>query len=185
MRTDHHLLAVMRDDESARRVARHLVAEGVDTDSIRLGRDADEADSLRAEMAAETTESVIAPQAVFIASKEGIRGTMLFTIIGSVLALLVCIPVAFIDVGLTYPQRYALEAGFLILMVFLIAYVLGGGWAWNDEEEMAAERGVLLRVAASSPEIAQVIVNAHPIRVDEVTADGRPIAVIHTESDDA
>lgn len=181
MTTGHHLLAVMRDAESARRVVDDLTAHGLDGASIQVDEARDESDALRAEMAAETTDSVMSPQGVFIASKEGARGTVLFTVVGSVVALLVCIPVAMIDVGLTYWARYAIEAGFLVLMVFLIGYVLGGAWAWNPEEQMAAERGVVVRVPASTPELAQIIIEADPIRLDEVTADGRPVAIIHTD----
>jgi hypothetical protein len=77
---------------------------------------------------------VTSPQAVFLA-REGFHGTVLFALVGSALALLVCIPIAMIDVGLAHGQRYRVEAD--------------------------------------------------PIRLDAVTADGRPITVVHTEADDA
>jgi hypothetical protein len=173
----------MRDDESAQRLARDLVAAGVGADDIRIGREVDEPAALRAEMAAQTSAMVMSPPGAVIA-QEGRRTTMLVAVVGSVAALLVCIPIALIDVGLVFWQRYLLEAGLLMLMVLLISYMIGGSWAWNDEQSMAAEEGVVVRVSDNSSAIAQIVVGSDPIRVDEVSADGRPIAAIHTESDD-
>jgi hypothetical protein len=183
MEMRHHLLAVMPDDDSADRLARRLLNEGI---AVQPVTDAtDEADALRSEMAAETNDAVVSPQGVFIASKEGMRGTVLFTVIGSVIAVLIAAPVALIDVGLNYWARFVIEASFLVFMVFLIAYVLGGAWAWNPEQPLAVERGVLLRVDDTSQHATALILEASPIRVDEVTADGRPVATIHTEGDRA
>jgi membrane protein YdbS with pleckstrin-like domain len=185
MDTGHHLLAVMPDTESAERLAQRLRDEGVSADSIHVDDARDDADALRAEMAAEMNDAVVAPQAVFIASKEGVRGTALFTLIGSIVALIVTVPIAFIDVGLNYWARFVIEASFLIFMVFLIAYVLGGAWAWNPEQKMAAERGVVLRIRETSPRITDLVIEAGPIRVDEVAADGAPLSTVHTEGSDA
>jgi hypothetical protein len=171
----------MRDDESAQRVSRNLSGAGVGAADIRVGRRDDEPDALRAEMAAQTAGAVMSPPGVVMA-QEGKRGMLLFALVGSLVALLLCIPVALIDVGLVYWQRYLLEAALLVFMMFLISYMVGGSAAWNDEQSMAAEVGVVLRVSDASRETTQIIVDDDPIRVDEVTAGGRPIAEVHTES---
>lgn len=177
-----HLVAVMPDAESAARLARGLRQRGVAAESIATGERLVETEALRAEVAAETTDAVVAPQAAFIASKEAVRGTALFTLVGSIAALAIAAPIALIEVaGLDYWARYLIEAAFLVFMVFLIAYVLGGAWGWDPERPLAAERGVVVRIDDISPQIEQFVIAEGPLRVDRVTDDGAPAGAVHTE----
>lgn len=185
MERTHHLVAVMPDRSSADRLADELQRGGVSADRIHVAREVDEVDSLRAEEAAETKDAVIAPQAVFIASKESTRGTVIIGAVATAVALLVAALVALIDVGLTYWARYSIEAPFLVFLVLLIAYPLGGAWAWRTDASLAAERGVVVRVDEATPELAAMIVRAAPIRLDEVTSDGVTVDALHTEGSDA
>ena len=62
---------------------------------------------------------------------------------------------------------------------FVIALVLGPGMGVNrPAEQMAAERGVTLQVLPSTSAASEALAALHPIRIDEVGADGTPIAVV-------
>lgn len=178
---DRHLLAVMPDVDSANQLARTLLDRGMDADRIRVDDEADEADALWAEMAAETTDSVIAPQAVYIASKEGNRGAVFVSLVVASGALVVAALAALVDVGLNYWARFAFEGGFLVFLSIIMGYMHGAAWAWDPEQKMAAERGVVVRIADASPDVAETVIDAGPIRLDEVSVDGGPVAAVHDE----
>ncbi len=57
-------------------------------------------------------------------------------------------------------------------------WVIGGGFgADRDDETLAAEHGITLGVPAS--ETAQEVLRAaHPLRIDLVAANGKPIATV-------
>lgn len=186
MNRRQHLVAVMPDSESADRLARDLRKRGVAAESIRTANSDTDTEALRAEVAAETTDGIVAPQAVFIASKEAVRGTALFSLVGSIAALVIAVPIALIEVGgLDYWARYLIEAAFLVFMVFLIAYVLGGAWGWDPERPLAAERGVVVRIDDTSSETERFVIAEGPLRVDRVADDGAPAGTVHTEGSHA
>src|SRR4051794_20267832 len=105
------VIAVLRNVEDAERVAARLVDQGVPDDGIFVDDPRDEARELRAEQHAEAAKSVIAPQAAFIADKQGFRGFWMLSVVLCGAAIVLSFPLALIDFGLSYWWRYLIVAG--------------------------------------------------------------------------
>ncbi|HEY7627702.1 MAG TPA: hypothetical protein VH761_11565 [Ilumatobacteraceae bacterium] len=181
--SERHVIAVLRSREAADRVVDRLVASGVNRQLITVDDPADETPALRAEMRAELSDAVILPQASFIADKEGARGFGLTLLLTGLIALVLAFPIALIDYGLSYWSRFLVAAGITVGLALMIALVFGIAWGSSDPNKpAAAQRGTTLRVRVDNESVKRIIVEADPIRVDEITEQGEPAAAVHTEN---
>src|SRR4051812_31552196 len=96
------VLAVFDDAERASLARHRLLEAGVAADDIEIGADSDEVASLRAEMREEVSKAWILPQASFVATKEGARGFLVTLVVVCAIALLIGVPLAFIDFGFDF-----------------------------------------------------------------------------------
>jgi len=175
---------VLRSREEAERAAAQLERRGVDRNLMRIDDPADVSTSLRAEQRQELDDAVIMPHASFIATKEGTRGFVLISVVTVVVCLLVSIPLALIDFGLSYWLRFIIVFAIVLTMGLTLALVFGPSFGTKDKDDVAAaSRGSLLYVASNSPSIRELLAACNPIRVDEVTPRGDPKATVYTESD--
>jgi len=182
--SERHVIAVLRSRDEAERAARQLERLGVDRRLIRIDDPADVTTSLRAEQRQELDDSVIMPQASFIATKEGTRGFVAIGVVTLIVSLLVAFPVALIDFGLSYWWRYLIVFAIIMTMGFTLALVFGPSLGTKDKDDVAAAtRGSLLYVGANSPSIREALSGCDAIRVDEVSPAGDPKSTVYTESD--
>ena len=182
--SERQVIAVLRTPEEAELVARRLVDAGVPQSKISVDEQRDEAAALRAEMRAELTESVASPQAALIANKSGNRGFLLTFSIAATVAIVLSFPLALIDFGLSsYWTRWITTVLVLLALAFVVSLVLGLAWGSPAvDQPAAAHRGTVIRVAADDDRVKQILIDAHPIRVDEVTAAGEPAGSVFNES---
>jgi hypothetical protein len=173
----NHLVAVFPDRRAADEAREALVHLGIADDDVVIGDSDDHVASLRAEMRGELSGGVKSALP-FIPTRRGARGFGAVAAIGTVIALVAAVPLAFIDIGGAYWVRYLFIAAFLCLLAWVYAVVIGTGMGVNrPEEQMAAERGVTLQ-APSTPEARADLERRHPIRLDEVDATGEPVRVV-------
>lgn len=182
--SERSVLAVFETEDEARRARDRLVAGGVAEDAITIGGDGDEVASLRAEMHEEVSKAWIMPQASFIATKEGARGFVVTLVVIGAIALVLGIPLAFIDFGFDFWIRLLVVEAIMLCVAFAIALVFGPGLASiRPDVPMAAERGITVRVDADTPAVRQAIVDLAPIRVDEIGPRDVPVDTVFTEDD--
>jgi hypothetical protein len=182
--TERQVIAVLRTPEEAQRVARQLVDAGVPESRISVDQERDEAPALRAEMRAELTESVASPQAALIAHKSGNRGFLVTFSIAAAVAIVLSFPLALIDFGLSsYWTRWIATVLVLLALAFVVSLVLGLAWGSPAvDQPAAAHRGTVIRVAADDDRVKQILIDADPIRVDEITAAGEPAGSVFDET---
>jgi hypothetical protein len=175
-RSDRRLVAVFPDQSRAEAAEASLRSQGVGT--VIVGDPDDYVASLRGEMRGEVSHGVVS-SAPFVATRTGVRSFASIAGIGVVVALVLAVPLAFIDYGPPWWARYLIMVAIIAFLGFVIALVLGPGMGVNrPAEQMAAERGVTLQVLPSTSAAREALAALHPIRIDEVGADGTPIAVV-------
>jgi len=182
--SERHVIAVLRSPGEAERVARRLVDAGVPEYKISVDDQRDEGPALRAEMRAELTESVASPQAALIAHKSGNRGFLVIFSIAAAVAIVLSFPLALIDFGLSsYWTRWITAVLVLLAMAFVVSLVLGLTWGSPPvDQPSAAHRGTVIRVKDDNDRVKQILIDADPIRVDEVTAAGEPAGAVFNEA---
>ena len=178
----HELLAVYPDQETADRVIEELRTRFYQQDAHE-GTTQDRRDALNAEMSDEMRATYAAPQAGFIYPKESMKTAAWMTPLAIVAGIVVMLPLAFLAHGMTLFMRIAAAAGVGAALGLTAALVLMGLGQKNPDEPMAAERGVTVRVPDDRDELRQVMLDAHPIRLDVVDDRGRPIQTIATDPD--
>jgi hypothetical protein len=175
----------MRSRREADRVVSRLTRMGLDPGLMRIDDRADYTTALRAEMRQELGDAVVAPQASFVATKEGARGFVFVTVIALLVGALLAFPLAFIDFGSSYWVRYLIASAILAVLAFTFGLVIGPALGTKDSDDVAAAtRGTVLRIGDDSPWVREVLVRSDPIRVDEITAAGDPVGTFYTESHD-
>jgi hypothetical protein len=183
--SERHLIAVMRSRGEAEHVVTRLTRMGLDPAVTRIDDDADYSTALRAEMRQELDEAVIMPQASFVATKEGSRGFVSMMLVALVVCAVVALPLALIDFGAAYWSRYLIVFAVLAVLALAFGLVFGPSLGTKDGDDVAAAtRGTVLRIADNAPWIRNVLVDSDPIRVDETTRHGEPVATLFTESQD-
>jgi hypothetical protein len=173
----NHLVAVFDDRQAANEARESLLRLGLAEGDVLIGGSDDHVASLRAEMRGELSGGVKSALPL-IPTRRGARGFGAVAGIGTVIALVAAVPLAFIDIGGEYWMRYIFIAAFLTLLACVYAVVIGTGMGVNrPEEQMAAERGVTLQ-APNTPQARAELERRHPIRLDEVDATGEPVRVV-------
>jgi hypothetical protein len=168
----------------AERARNALVSEGIPTSAVDVGRARDEQPSLRAEMRDELDNAWILPQASFVAPKEGARSFVVVTVAICAVAAIVAVPVAFIDFGAAFWVRLLIVEGVFLAAGLGLGLVLGPALGVKRPgEPMAAQRGVTLRVHSDDERIQNLLLAFDPIRLDEITPGGSPLATVATEED--
>ena len=182
--TDRELLVVYPDEQQARVAGRRLEELGVRPEAIDIGEETDEIVSLRAEMHEELTQAWIVPAAGFAATKEGVKGTLYLGTIAALMALVIAVPLAFVDYGATLGVRLVTHIVLALFFGGLIGFIAGGARnAKAPNELMAAQRGTVLRVHQDTPAIREALAALEPIRLDEVGGDDTPLDTIVTEDE--
>jgi hypothetical protein len=180
--SDRELVVVYPTEEQARAAAQRVVELGVPAVGVRVGAETDEIVALRAEMREELSEAWIVPAAGFAATKEGMKGTLYLGAIATLIALVVAVPLAFIDYGATLGVRLVVHVVIALFFGGLVGFIAGGASnAKPPNELMAAQRGTVVRVDQDTPAVREALAALEPIRLDEVGHDDTPLATVVTE----
>lgn len=180
----HSFLAVFEDPHAARKARHVLLDAGVPADRVVIAAADDEVDSLRAEMREEVEKGWFIAGFGYATTKEGARGFLVTLVVGCAIALVIGVPLAFIDFGFGFWTRLLIVEGILLFLAAVTALVIGPGMATaRPEVPLAAERGTTLRVDDASDGVRQVLIDLQPIRVDELDADHQPVGTVMTEAD--
>lgn len=182
--TDRELVVVYPTEQHARAAADRLVELGVRRGDLRIGAEPDRIAALRAEMREELTQAWIVPTAGVVATKESAKGTLFLGAVATLAALVVAVPLAFVDYGATLGVRLVTHVVVALIFGGLIGFILGGARnAKPPGELMAGQRGTVLRVGRDTPAVREALAALGPIRVDEVGADNTPLDTMVTEGD--
>jgi hypothetical protein len=179
------LVGVYADAEAAESVRRALTDAGVRESEVRIGSERDRLASLHAEMQEETEQAYIAPQAGLAFTKEATKSSLLigplFVLAGGIIAF----PFSFIPIGgLSFWVRCfwivlcGMTAGGAVAAIAIPALS-----AKSAFEPSAAQRGVVVRVDAWSPQIEEVMAEGEPIRLDRIGGEDFPLGTVTTEED--
>lgn len=182
---DGQVLAVLRDQEVAEDARRRLMAAGIDGADIRMDAGADRVPSVLAEMQSETENALISPQLGVAWTKEGFKGILALSVVLSVVLSALCVPLmmwAAPDWPVWLNVLTAVIIG--VLAGGTIGIVGGAAAARGPAEPLAAEVGVTVRVASTSPEVLEILEASDPIRIDIVLADGSPTQQVYAENPD-
>ena len=172
------LVAVFTSEDEVRTASRALQQAGVDASRLTVDRGADHLSSVGSEMREEINESVMGPS-VGPFTRNMSRGMFTGIIVGGAIGLVLALPFAAFSFG-----GWAVWARLLVVAIVGIAvgatvgWILGGSFgADRDDETLAAEHGITLGVPASE-RAQEVLRGAHPLRIDLVAANGKPIATV-------
>lgn len=182
---DSQVLAVLHDQETANDARGRLLAAGIDASSIRIDGGADHVPSVLAEMQSETENALISPQLGVAWPKEGLKGILGLSVAASLAVSVLCVPVM-----LWAAPRWPVWLNILNAVIIgvltggTIGIVGGGAAARGPAEPLAAEVGVTVRVASTSPEVLKILEASDPIRIDIVRADGSPTREVYAEKPD-
>jgi len=164
-------IGVYRDERAARSAADGAIAAGARRDSVRIGDTRDEREELRAEMRDEMSNSFANIATTAPITKEAAKGMSIgvpvATVIGAAVGLLIgLLPWANVGLGFRILVGVICGAG----AGALVGYYAGALTAKGPAEQLAAERGVTLRVVAPDLETAKVVARRladfRPIRLD-------------------
>lgn len=179
----HELLGVYPDERTAQKVVADIRARLGEKGAHRGTRE-DRRDSLNAEMGEEMLSSVTAPQAGVVYTKEALKTGAWMLPLCVAAGILVALPLAFIfDAGVSTGTRLVAAIGIGAAFGATVALVLVSLGVKRPSEPMAAERGVTVRVPDDTEELRNLMIGAHPIRLDVVDDRGRPIETITEEPD--
>jgi hypothetical protein len=180
--SERELLVVYPDADRAERARAAVLAAGVPAEDVRIDAEPDRVASFRMEMHEELERAWIVPQAGLAHTKEGARGFAFTTGIGAAVGLVAAFPLALIGTASTYPVRLLVWAVVGMAFGAAIGVVAGPGIASvRPDAQMAAARGVLLRVRHDSPQLRALLADLAPLRMDELTSDDEPIETLLTE----
>lgn len=128
--------------------------------------------------------SFVSPQAGIVYTKEAMKTGAWMMPVFIVVGVLVALPIAFMfQSDASTGVRVLAALGIGVAMGGTVALVLMALGQKNPDEPMAAERGVTVRVPDDTEELRRVMIAAHPIRLDVVDDEGRPIETIAEERD--
>jgi hypothetical protein len=178
---DRELLVVYPDPAHAEAARAALVDAGIAPEDIHVGDETDTIASLRGEMREELSRPWIVPRSGVTHPAE--RSAVMMAGLGMAIAVLAAFPIALVDFGATYWTRWFVVAVVAGLFASTIGMFAGPArLPQSGNEGSAATRGTLLRVNHDSAGLRRVLAELDPIRIDEVTHDGDPIAmVMHQE----
>ena len=183
--TERELVAVFADGAAATRARAALVGAGVGEHRIRVDDDQDTVAALRAEMHEELTRSWTVPNAAVVYPGTSARGLATVSVVAGAVAVPAAFALAAVDLGASYWVRLVIWLGVLLTFAFTLGLVIGpSAPAQRPGEPAAPLAGSVLRVRGDSGRLRRLLAEHDPVRIDELTHDGRPIATVAVDTPD-
>jgi hypothetical protein len=179
------LIAVYRDEETARRAADAARAAGAA--DVAIGAERDRIAALAGEMRAEGEEAWAGPS-VGIYTKEMAKSVPTWTVVATVIAAIVAFPLGFIPMGgLPLAGRIAIAAFAGAVCGGTIGFLVGGGFhdvRRKSRQPLAAEQGVVVGATDHDRRAIEALAGLDPVRLDVLASDGVPEETVMTERHD-
>lgn len=159
--------------------AERAVAGIVGHDSVRVDDPADVRAARVAQTQADTQGASPAGPAPVMTSKT-MRASLPFALAGAVLGTLFALPVSLLLwPSATFGTALALAAAIGVIGGGLVGWLAGGYLGGTvSTQPLPVDRGIVLAVDATTDEVDKALVDADPIRVEHVTADGELVETV-------
>jgi|SRR4051794_3040765 hypothetical protein len=170
---DVDLLAVFAARTAAEEVGERIVRVTGEPQRVDIGDPADDVRSVKAEMQEEVDRSWTSPQAGVVYPDEAARGLVITTVVGCAVGGLLLLPFGFISVtGVALWVRLLVMFSIGVLMGGTIALVAGPALAAKrPDDQLAAERGTVVRVHGSRDDVVELLMAREPLRLDRIRND--------------
>jgi hypothetical protein len=183
--SEHEIIGVFRDAETASSVARHVISLGIPAADVRVGDRAAEVMALRAEMREEADNAIVGVGSVAF-TKEMTKGIVAMTVLGAIIGGLVFLPLGLWHfAALSTAARLAIAAAVGVFTGSVAGFVIGGGFgAKSPDDALAAERGIPVAIRVRddmAAAVVRVMRDGNPIRLDLGSIEGNAIETITTE----
>ena len=176
----HDLIAVFPTRDAADEAERELAMSGIAGDEVVIGDEHDRAVVLAAEMATELGTGPLTWRTL-VRRHGDLPSVLVLGAVGWAVTLIIAVPVAMIPFGPDhYWQRYVIVAAVMLSMASMVAVLAIGAIATGHHDEpLPSESGVPLHVHHATDEACRTLLAMHPLRIDEVSSSGRPVAGLH------
>lgn len=176
----HDLIAVFRTRAEAADAGLALVGAGADPEEVVLAEDGDVAVVRAAEMQTEFGRGPLSWRSL-IARHGVLPSVAVMGAIGWAASFVIAAVGALIDFGPGgYWERFAIIAIVVLAMGTMVSVLAIGAIATGAGDlPLASECGTTLHVHHANDTSCQMLLQMHPIRVDEVSPDGEPVPGVH------
>jgi hypothetical protein len=180
VRPGHDLIAVFRTRAEAADAGLALVGAGADPDEVVVGEDGDLAAVRAAEMQTEFGRGPLSVRSL-VARHGALPSVVVLGAIGWAASLVIAAVGAMIDFGPGgYWERFAIIALVVLAMGTMVSVLAIGAIATGaGDAPLACECGTSLHVHHANDTECQMLLQMHPMRIDEVSAAGRPVPGVH------
>jgi hypothetical protein len=176
----HDLIAVFRTRAEAADAGLALVGAGADPEEVVLAEEGDLAVVRTAEMHTEFGRGPLSWRSL-IARHGVLPSVVVLGAIGWAASLLIAAVGALIDFGPdSYWSRFAIIALVVLAMGTMVSVLAIGAIATGaGDPPLASECGTTLHVHHANDTECQMLLQMHPIRIDEVSPAGVPVPGVH------
>jgi hypothetical protein len=176
----HDLIAVFRTRAEAADAGLALVGAGADPEEVVLAEEGDVAAVRTAEMQTEFGQGPLSWRS--LVSRHGtLPSIIVLGAVGWAVSLTIAAVGALIDFGFDhYWQRFVVIAAVMITMGTMVSVLAIGAIATGAvDPRLASESGTTLHVHHANDTECEMLLQMHPLRVDEVSAAGVPVPGVH------
>ncbi len=177
----HDLIAVFRTKAEAADAGLALVGAGADPDDVVLAEAGDREVVLTAEMQTELGRGPI--WRAFMTRHGRLPSVLVMGVIGWTVSAIIAFAIAAFDFGPdSYWERFIIAFAVVVAMGTTVSLLAIGAIATGSPDpRLASERGTTLHVHRASDTSCQMLLQMNPLRIDEVSADGRPAPGVHVQ----
>lgn len=168
------------DAATAERAVTDLVGDG----AVRVNDPADVRAARIADTQADTRgASPLGPAPVM--TGKTVRSSLFFAVVGAVAGTVLALPVALLLwSGATFGTNLLLAAAIGVAGGGVVGWLAGGYLGGTvSTQPLPVDRGTVVAVDSTTDEVTKALIDAHPIRVEHVGADGQLIAIVADRDD--
>lgn len=176
----HDLIAVFRTRAEAADAGMALVGAGAEPEEVVLAEDGDLAVVRAAEMQTEFGRGPLSWRSL-VARHGALPSIIALGAVGWTLSFAIAAAGAFIDFGFDhYWQRFVVIAVIVLTMGTMVSVLAIGAIATGAvDPRLASESGTTLHVHHANDTECEMLLQMHPMRIDEVSPAGEPVPGVH------